>query len=227
VTRVATRIDRPTVSRTSQSADVGFDDAPLPRFASRGRAFVYIAPCRDDNVFKIGFSRNPLERFRTLHARFFDFFDLERGVLLVTDRVRDARRLERRLITALADFQALAPLVVPTSAAGHTEWFRGALEEALAIVAEFETAEGFEIHRPASAWFRQILRERADLLYAWSARMLEAIEYETHNGASPDGARAYENSLRQTLDAYAAFAIDVDPLLPSQVVRWYAAQNKN
>jgi hypothetical protein len=224
---LTTRIDRPAVSSTSQPADVGFDDAPLPRFASRGRAFVYIAPCRDDNLFKIGFSRNPLERFRTLHARFFDFFDLEQGLLVLTDRVRDARRLERRLITTLADFQALAPLVVPTSAAGHTEWFRGALEEALAIAAEFESAEGFEIHRPASAWFRQVLRERADLLYAWSARLLEAIEYETHNAASPDGARDYEESLRRTLDAYAAFAIDVAPLVPVQVVRWYAAPPEN
>jgi hypothetical protein len=195
----------------------------LPRFASRGRAFVYVAPCRDDNVFKIGFSRNPLERFRTLHARFFDFFDLELGVLVATDHVRDARRLERRLITALADYQALAPVVVPTSAAGHTEWFRGALDEALAIAAGFETAEGFVIHRPASAWFRLVLRERADLLYAWSARMLEAIEYETHNGAAPDSARAYEDSLRHTLDAYAAFGIDLAPLLPAHVARWYVA----
>ena len=216
-----------TVSTISQSSSPdAYDDAPLPRFASRGRAFVYIAPCRDDNVFKVGFSRNPLERFRTLHARFFDFFDLEQGVLVATDRVRDARRLERRLITALAAYQALAPLVVPTSAAGQTEWFRGALEDALAIAEGFETSEGFAIHRPASTWFRRVLRERADLLFAWSARMLEAIEYETHNGAAPDSARAYEASLRHTLDAYAAFAIELPPLLPAQVTRWYAALEK-
>ena len=198
------------------------DDVPFPRFASRGRAFVYIAPCRDDNVFKVGFSRNPLERFRTLHPRFFEFFDFERGLLIATDYVREARRLERRLILALQDYQALQPLVVTQSAAGQTEWFRGALAEAEAIVAEFETAEGFTIHRPAGAWLRLVLREREDLLFAWTTRMLDAIEYETHNRADQSDAITYEDALRNTLDAYAAFSIDLAPLLPETVHRWYA-----
>ena len=200
------------------------DDAPFPRFASRGRAFVYIAPCRDDNVFKVGFSRNPLERFRTLHPRFFEFFDFERGLLIATDYVREARRLERRLILALKDYQALQPLVVTQSAAGQTEWFRGALAEAEAIVTEFETAEGFTIHRPAGAWLRLVLRERQDLLFAWTTRMLDAIEYETHNRADGGDATTYEDALRNTLDAYAAFSIDLAPLLPEEVNRWYATR---
>ena len=42
-----------------------------PRFASRGRTFVYVLPCRDEDILKVGFSRDPLDRFRTLHRRFF------------------------------------------------------------------------------------------------------------------------------------------------------------
>ncbi len=201
-------------------------DVSFPRFASRGRAYVYIAPCRDDNVFKVGFSRNPLERFRTLHPRFFEFFDFERGLLIATDSVREARRLERRLILALKDYQALQPLVVRQTAAGQTEWFRGALADAEAIVAEFESAEGFIIHRPTGAWLREILRERQDLLFAWTTRVLEAIEYETHNRADRGDAATYESALRNTLDAYAAFSIDLAPLLPADANRWYAARRE-
>jgi hypothetical protein len=197
-------------------------DVSFPRFASRGRAFVYIAPCRDDNVFKVGFSRNPLERFRTLHPRFFELFDFERGLLIATDYVREARRLERRLILALKDYQALQPLVVTQSAAGQTEWFRGALADAEAIAAEFESAEGFTIYRPTGAWLRLVLRERQDLLFAWSTRMLEAIEYEMHSRGEHGDAATYENALRNTLDAYRAFSIDLAPLLPAEVNRWYA-----
>ena len=92
-------------------------DSPVPRFASRGRAFVYVLPCRDEDLLKIGFSRDPLQRMRALHRRFFDFFDLDRAFLVATDRVRDARRIERALLTAFADRRSPAPLVVPDAAA--------------------------------------------------------------------------------------------------------------
>jgi hypothetical protein len=55
----------------------------LPRFASRGRAFVYIARAATTTCSR-SLSRNPLERFRTLHARFFDFFDLEQALVAPT-----------------------------------------------------------------------------------------------------------------------------------------------
>ncbi len=91
----------------------------LPRTVARGRAFVYVIPCRDDTLFKIGFSRDPMQRWRTLHRRFFEFFDLDQGILVGVDRVSDARRIERLLLKAFADYQALAPLLVSVSAAGH------------------------------------------------------------------------------------------------------------
>jgi hypothetical protein len=51
------------------------EDSPYPRFASRGKAYVYVLPCRDEDLLKVGFSRDPFTRFSTLHRRFFDFFD--------------------------------------------------------------------------------------------------------------------------------------------------------
>ena len=91
-------------------------EASFPRFASRGRAFVYVLPCREEDILKVGFSRDPLQRLRTLHRRFYDFFDLDRALLVETDHLRDARAIERLLITGLADHRVLAPLVVPRSA---------------------------------------------------------------------------------------------------------------
>jgi len=93
------------------------DEAPYPRFASRGRTFVYVLPCRNEDILKVGFSRDPLDRMRTLHPRFFEFFDLDRALLIETDYLRDARRIERLFITTFADSQAPAPLVVRRSAA--------------------------------------------------------------------------------------------------------------
>jgi len=62
-------------------------EAPFPRFLSRGRCFVYLFPCRERDVQKIGYARDPLVRLRELHRRFFQFFDLERGALVETATV--------------------------------------------------------------------------------------------------------------------------------------------
>jgi hypothetical protein len=82
------------------------------------RCFVYVLPCRDRDLLKIGFSREPLRRLQTLHPRYFEFFDLERSLLIETDRLRDARRIEREFISTYISQRAEAPLQVPRSAAG-------------------------------------------------------------------------------------------------------------
>ena len=56
------------------------DEVRYPQFASRGRAYVYVLPCRDEDLLKLGFSRDPFTRFHTLHRRFYEFFDLEDDV---------------------------------------------------------------------------------------------------------------------------------------------------
>lgn len=202
--------------------DRGFE-APLPRFASRGRAFVYVVPCRDDTLFKIGFSRDPLERFHTLHRRFFAFFDLDLAVLAETSRVREARALERELLSMMARYTALAPPVVPAAAAGHNEWFRGALDEAREAAINEARTGMLVVHDPASAWFRDRLGEGRDRLYGWSARVLEAIAYARNHPESGDllQARRFEAVLEDTLDAYASLGIDPRPFVPPEVQRWY------
>ena len=196
-------------------------DSPVPRFASRGRAFVYVLPCRDEDLLKIGFSRNPLQRMQTLHRRFFDFFDRDRAFLVATDRVRDARRIERALLTAFADRRSPMPLVVPDAAAGYTEWHRGAYADAVSMAESLAANEGLVLHASLRAWLREIFAERGALLYAWSAKMLEAIEYERHNAPPSPGPNAIERALRDALDAFVALGIDIEPLVPGSVFSWH------
>src|SRR5215831_19585951 len=131
-------------------------ESPIPRFASRGRAYVYVLPCRDEDLLKVGFSRDPLQRLQTLHARFFRFFDLDRAFLIATDTVRDARRIERRYIETFADRRSPAPLVVPDAAAGYTEWYRGAYADACALARDIVASEGWTLHAPLRAWLRDV-----------------------------------------------------------------------
>ena len=201
------------------------DEVPLPRIASRGRTYVYVLPCRDEDLLKVGYSRDPLERFRTLHRRFFEFFDLERGLLIDTERLRDARRIERLFIGRLESQRAPAPLVVRAAAAGYTEWFRGASPEAETLARALCEDEGLTLHAPLRPWLRARLEGRCDALYGWSARMLEALEYEHFNlpphARSGSGAKA----LRDALDAFAAVGMDLSALVPPAVLDWHASDD--
>lgn len=195
----------------------GRDAGPGP---SRGRAFVYVLPCRYEDILKIGFSRDPLERFQTLHVRWFDYFDVDAGLLIETDSVADARRLERMLGKAVLLHKAPAPLVVPHAAAGHTEWYRGALEPLSGIVETLRQHDGYPVHRPVGRWLARRLEERAGLLYTWSTNLLEmirAVESMPPNYA----AEPLERTLRNALDAYVALDLQPDHWLSQEVRRWY------
>jgi hypothetical protein len=196
-------------------------ESPIPRFASRGRAYVYVLPCRDEDLLKVGFSRDPLQRLQTLHARFFRFFDLDRAFLIGTDSVRDARRIERRFIETFADRRSPAPLVVPDAAAGYTEWYRGASADAEAMARSLCTDEGYTLHAPLRDWLRALFVERGALLFAWSSKMLEAIEYERFNAPPMSASSTLERALRDALDCFDELGIDVEPLVPEPVLRWY------
>lgn len=97
------------------------DDFVLPRSPSKGRTFVYLLPWRDQDLLKVGYTREPLVRLRTLHRRYFEVFDLDRGLLLEADRLADARRIERDIIVRHAAQRSPAPLSVPDAAAGYSE----------------------------------------------------------------------------------------------------------
>lgn len=198
------------------------EDAPYPRFASRGKAYVYVLPCRDEDLLKVGFSRDPFTRFSTLHRRFFDFFDLERGFLLDAERVVDARRIERRLIEAFPEQRAMVPLVVPVSAAGHTEWYRGVHADVAAMLDDIARTEGLDLDRSLVPWLRGYLEARADLLHDWSARIVDTLGWATHNAPDDPDARRLNRALIDTLDMFIAAGMDVEPRLPRHVIDWYA-----
>ncbi len=66
-----------------------------------GRVFAYVFPCAWEDYAKIGFSRDPLGRITALHRRWFEFFDLDAGLLVEAENEREARDLELRLRTPL------------------------------------------------------------------------------------------------------------------------------
>ena len=195
------------------------DDRPW-RPASSGPSFVYVAPCVGEDLLKLGMSRDPLDRFQSLHPRWFDFFDLEAARLVETDSVREARAIETRLRRALREHNAPAPLVVSAAAGGRTEWFRGALGT-LARETDALLVAGLRVHAPARPWLRDALAGRGALLFHWSARMLEAIDPDFAPALFLRPATSLERTLRDALDAYEAFEIDVAALVPDKVLRWW------
>ena len=197
------------------------DDTPYPRFASRGRAFVYVLPCQDEDLLKLGFSRDPFARFSTLHRRFYTFFDLDRGLLVDTERVAKARRIERTLIDAFRDDRAMAPLVVPATAGGHTEWYRGAYERVRLLLSELADGDGLPLHDGLRPWLRDHLMARADLLHDWSLRIVETLDWARHNAPDDPGAARLTRALLDTWTLFEAAGLDIRSLVPGSVIQWY------
>lgn len=184
------------------------------RIPGRGRCYLYVFPCGWEDLCKLGISRDPLERLQTLHPRWFEFFDLERGALVELDRVREARDLELALGHALAEHNAVAPLTVNAGAGGHTEWYRGA---ALRLDSELDALRerGHAMHalRP---WLGAALAARSDRLYAWTQASLDVDALESRSCTLPA-----HRAVRDVLDAHGALGLDVTPWLPEAVLAWY------
>jgi hypothetical protein len=197
------------------------EEEAYPRFARRGRTYVYVLPCRDEDMLKVGFSHDPLDRFRTLHRRFFEFFDLERGLLIQTDHLCDARRIERLFITTYSEHRAPAPLVVREAAAGYTEWFRGVSPAVEMLAREICSNQGYRLHTPLRSWLREYFAERSPLLYDWSAHMLDVLEYEYFNVPASARNGHGERALRDALDTCAALGMEIGDLVPAPVLDWY------
>lgn len=189
---------------------------------SAGRCYLYVFPCAYEDLLKLGISRDPLDRIQAFSRRYFEFFDLQRGWLLETDRVREAQGHETRLRRSLRLLNAPAPLLVPGRAAGATEWYRGAallLEQAR----EEFAAQGYVVHQPLEHWLRSRLEERRSNLYTWAERMLSAADSEPGD-ALPAGAEPPlpHRMLRDALDGYVALGIPLEDALPPTVFDWYA-----
>lgn len=193
---------------------------PSGRTPSRGRCFLYVLPCVFEDQLKLGFSRNPLDRLQTLHRRYFEVFDLDRGFLVETETVREARALELSLRRKLILHNAPAPLTVRREAGGHTEWYRGAYDQ-LAEMAVTLAQGGHVLHDPLRPWLRQALVARSELLYSWS-QAISPEEFEVSaDGVFSPGQRV----VRDALDAYATLGIDLEPLLPDAVLRWHRVKS--
>jgi hypothetical protein len=196
------------------------DEFTHPRFASTGRTYVYVLPCQGEDLLKVGFTRDPLQRFRTLHRRFYAFFDLEAALLIETEHLREARRIERLFIERWPEHQAPAPLVIPQSAAGHTEWFRGIRAPVCDFAHTLAQRYGHEVHAPLRAWLASRFLQRSDVLFDWSQRMLDFIEYQALNVSLEERTDAYALALEDALDACRSVGLDLDALVPGPVLRW-------
>ncbi len=192
---------------------------PGNRGPSRGRSYLYVLPCAYEDILKLGFSRDPLERMQSLHPRWFEFFDLDRAFLVEAETVRDARDLELGLAGIVADHNAPAPLVIRREAAGHTEWYRGAYD-ALATTAQALAAGGYVMHSPLRPWLRQRLMERSDRLFSWTLAVLSA---DALDGVVVDSA---VRAVADALDAFASMDIDLDPLLAPPVLEWHRSMRR-
>lgn len=191
-------------------------DPAAIRTLNRGRCFLYVMPCAVEDLLKLGFSRDPLQRMQSLHRRWFEFFDLERALLVEAETVRDARGLETGLRRRLALHNAPVPLTVQAAAGGHGEWYRGAYAQLVEAVEELRHA-GHVVHIPAHDWLRDALQARAELLYSWTEAMLAHEEL----GGMPTAATPAQRTVRDALDAYAALGIPIEERLPAKVLEWY------
>lgn len=161
-------------------------------------------------------------RLHALHRRYFHFFDLDRALLVEVDHLRDARRIERLLINRFAEHRAPPPLVVRQAAAGRTEWFSGVAGEADCLIRQLAAAEeGLMLHAPLRAWLHDLFNENADVLYEYSLRLLDAIEYELFNVPVDERRGLASAALHQLLSACEAAGLDLDKFLPLRVLTWY------
>jgi len=196
-------------------------DPAATRTLSRNRCFLYVAPCAYEDLLKLGFSRDPLQRLQSLHRRWFEFFDIDRIALVETDAVRDARALETRFKREFAELNTTVPLTVAREAGGQGEWYRGA-QARLGAALQSLAAAGHVVHAPARQWLREQLVQRRELLYSWTEAMLTVEELE-HLAESTPAQRA----VRDALDACRAFDIPLSDSLPAAVLRWYGEGSRH
>lgn len=195
-------------------------DEPPWRTLSMGRCFVYILPCREEDTLKMGYARDPWARMQTLHPRFHAFFDLDRAVLLETDRVREARAVEKNLKSAFAMAQVLAPTQIRQRAAGRFEWFRGVHPAAIDALQAASVALGYPLHAPLSAWLRGQWLPQSERVGDWIKHEFEQIE-AWHFNADAALADARERALRNRIDAWESIGLALEERLGNNVRHWY------
>jgi hypothetical protein len=192
------------------------------RAHSAGPAIVYVLPHRVEEFLKLGFSRDPLQRMQDLHRRYFDFFDVDRIILIETSRVVEARRIETNLKRAIIEHRAPSPLDIRHQAGGETEWYRGAyavLEER----AKAMERDGFVVHWNSRNWIRPQLIRRREFLFEWASSQFQSLEIA---GVRSTHGLRIATVLRDALDANIYFGVDITDAVPAEVAQWYAQSNE-
>lgn len=191
---------------------------------SSGNAFCYVLPCHVEELLKIGFSTNPLRRFETFHSRYYDVFDLDRGFLIETDRIVEAREIEGTLMRDIDAHNAPAPATIRPGAAGDTEWYRGAYAHALATGSALARSCGYALRRPLRDWLRQQLMGQAPLLYEWSAHAFALLAADHVDLRTDAVAQRFSRQLIDRVDAYAALGIEVGDFVTASFHDWYRSR---
>lgn len=195
-------------------------DDPIWRTLSTGRCFIYVLPCREQDTLKLGYARDPWTRMAAFHSRFHEFFALDRAALIETDRVRDARAIEKALKRQFASAADGAPLQVRERAGGKFEWFRGVHAQIMDELGAISVDLGYPLHTPLSGWLKRQWLQQFDHVIDWIVYEYEQIE-AWHFNADPALSMRREEALRNRLDAWQSIDLPLDQRLPDQVRAWY------
>lgn len=167
--------------------------------------FVYLLRSSDCTAFKVGFTCNPLQRFYSFHRRYFEGFDLPQSMLLRLESEQDARRAEALVKASLAAHRHDAPTWVAEAAGGYTEWF-AALH---ADTAEAQLrAQGQPVLNAAES-IHEHIRSYAGAFEHWASMQASVIVDPRSFGMTALAAREAASVLRDWLDAYRYFQIDL------------------
>jgi len=180
----------------------------------RAPAFVYVVPARFEDILKIGFSREPAHRVRSFHARYFEYFDLERGFVIAANDEKDARGIERLLALRFADHRTHAPLVIEQAPGGSTEWYRGAYPLVLQVSTQLVIDGGYPPLHSLSSRIREVLLREREHLFEHATAVVDTVE---GLGRDEPQAVVIAAAFRNALDAFQAFEIPVDEYLPDEM----------
>lgn len=172
--------------------------------------YLYVLPLAYEDQLKFGISRDPLARAQAFSRRYYEFFDLSRSLLVEFDSRREAQARESALHRQLREWNATQPITVPKTAAGKTEWYRGAYSLVKDAVDE-DIASGRTGHAPAFSWWRQRLRRERENLYEWATALLLADVLACESGRM---------LLADTLDAYLAMQLPLKKFLPPELLKF-------
>lgn len=176
-----------------------------------GICYLYLLPLAGhEDILKLGISHDPLARALAFARRYYEFFDLDRSVLVECDSRKEAQARETALHRHLGDWNAVQPITVRDAAAGKTEWYRGAYDALLGEI-ERDQAQGHIVHRPALPWWQARLRVEREKLYEW-------IVWLMRDDACPLPAHERRQRLADVLDAYAQLDVPLEDAVPPELL---------